>query len=170
METKPFYFYTENPFTQFYSVIPNQFQDHNGVGYISAEQYMMAKKALLFNDKVNHDYIMHAKKSIDCKMLGRQVLSFNQKIWDQYKVPIVFGGNLLKFSQNPEYAKVLLDLYKEGYRFVEASPYDRVWGIGISKEDAENGIPWKGQNLLGHCLNMVAKTLLISDIAIQSNS
>ena len=37
---------------------------------------------------------------------------------------------------------------------VEASPYDRIWGIGLAQEDAcsRNPLSWRGENLLGFAL------------------
>jgi ribA/ribD-fused uncharacterized protein len=37
---------------------------------------------------------------------------------------------------------------------VEASPYDRIWGIGLGAEDpkAKHPSTWQGENLLGFAL------------------
>jgi ribA/ribD-fused uncharacterized protein len=64
----------------------------------------------------------------------------------------VVAGNLAKFSQNPELAGVLR---RTGRRvLVEASPYDRIWGIGIGPTHADIARPrqWRGLNLLGFAL------------------
>ena len=44
---------------------------------------------------------------------------------------------------------------------VEASPYDRIWGIGLSAThpDAKNPAKWKGENLLGKVLMDVRNEL-----------
>lgn len=54
-----------------------------------------------------------------------------------------------KYRQNPDLRAKLLatgDL-----QFVEASPDDRVWGIGLRASDPASGDPkrWRGENLLG---------------------
>ena len=44
---------------------------------------------------------------------------------------------------------------------VEASPYDKVWGIGLSTDDenAEKPLQWKELNLLAFILMKVRKKL-----------
>ena len=68
-------------------------------------------------------------------------------------------GNYLKFSQNPHLRNYLINT---GNRIlVEASPYDRIWGIGISEKDAVQETPnnWRGLNLLGFALMEVRDRL-----------
>lgn len=131
----------------------------DGVEYHTAEQYMMAQKAVLFGDKEVLQKIMSADNPAVYKSLGRQIRNFDEKIWNEHKFQIVVNGNMAKFSQNPE----LLDfLLKTGDRIlVEASPYDRIWGIGKSKDDfdIENPFKWKGENLLGFALMEVRENL-----------
>ena len=61
-------------------------------------------------------------------------------------------GNILKFSQNEELYRFLIGTKDK--ILVEASPYDKIWGIGMRKN--EEGIlepsKWKGLNLLGFIL------------------
>lgn len=71
---------------------------------------------------------------------------------------IVVLGNFLKFAQNENLRKWLIDTYDR--QLVEALPYDRIWGIGISVRDAEMGKEWKGHNLLGKALMEVRKKLV----------
>ena len=110
----------------------------DGVEYHTAEQYMMAQKAVLFKDDELLQEIMSADNPAVYKKLGRQVRNFDSDVWNEHKFQIVVNGNMAKFSQNPE----LLDfLLKTGDRvLVEASPYDRIWGIGLAKDtpDIEN--------------------------------
>ena len=57
-----------------------------------------------------------------------------------------------KFTQNETLKKELLSYNNR--TFVECSPFDKIWGIGISQDDinADNEKEWKGLNLLGKCL------------------
>ncbi len=131
----------------------------DGVEYHTAEQYMMAQKAILFKDDEILQKIMSADNPAVYKSLGRQIRNFDSKIWDENKCKIVVSGNMAKFSQNPELFDFLL---KTGDRvLVEASPYDRIWGIGLAKDtpEIENPFKWKGINLLGFALMEVRENL-----------
>ena len=70
-----------------------------------------------------------------------------------------------KFGQNPELLRFLLST---GNRIlVEASPYDRIWGIGMDRKspDASNPMKWRGTNLLGFALTQTRNELLKRDEA-----
>ena len=77
---------------------------------------------------------------------------FDEASWVAARYPLVVAGNLAKFGQNPPLADVLRHT---GRRIlVEASPYDRIWGVGIAATHADIGRPgrWRGLNLLGFAL------------------
>ena len=124
----------------------------NGVRYHTAEQYMMASKALLFNDDVIFHEIMNASDPKSYKSLGRKIKGFDASIWDSQKYNIVVEGNKAKFSQNPLLKNYLLSTGNAV--LVEASPYDRIWGIGMYESQARQGSVdlWEGENLLGYAL------------------
>lgn len=129
------------------------------VTYNCAEQYMMAQKAVLFNDTDTLQKILLATEPNVCKGLGRQVRNFDSQIWDKECYDIVFKGNYAKFSQNEDLKKELL---ATGDRIlVEVSPYDRIWGIGMSIDHPDHADPskWKGTNLLGFALTDVKDVL-----------
>lgn len=125
--------------------------------YYSTEQYMMAKKAELFDPgKVNDIMIEPDPKKI--RALGRWIENFDQNIWDEEKMGIVVTGNYLKFLQNKSIRKQLLET--EGCILAEASPYDKIWGTGFCATETINKNPqlW-GQNLLGKSLMTVRRIL-----------
>lgn len=124
----------------------------NGRTYSSAEQYMMAQKAMLFQDIETFKKIMATNDPRKCKEFGRQVKGFDEKVWDNMKYKIVLDANYLKFSQNEKLKNYLLSTKDKV--LVEASPYDKVWGIGMAKDDINAIHPelWKGENLLGFAL------------------
>lgn len=128
----------------------------DGVEYHTTEQYMMASKAKLFKDEDVYNEIMSADNPRDYKKLGRKIRGFESKIWDAHKYDIVVEGNEAKFSQNSELGEFLLSTGSA--ILVEASPYDKIWGIGLDKETAEKGTinDWLGENLLG-CALMEAR-------------
>jgi ribA/ribD-fused uncharacterized protein len=119
----------------------------------------MFKKALLFNDDSIAKTIITTDDPKKIKSLGRQIKNFNQNIWDKNKIDIVTLGNILKFSQNDSIKIKLIST--DPSILVEASPYNKIWGIGLSKENAliTNKSLWPGQNLLGKVLMKVRKIL-----------
>lgn len=126
--------------------------DIDGVYYPTAEHYMMAEKARLFNDNEKHIQILSAAHPHQAKQLGRQIISYDEKIWRDHRLDIVVTGNVAKFSQNMKLKNFLL---KTGDRvLVEASPQDRIWGVGIAENDPniDNPAKWRGLNLLGFAL------------------
>lgn len=131
----------------------------NDIIYFTAEHYMMAEKAKLFNNIEIHDEILITKKQGKVKELGRQITNFKQEVWDAYKYQIVVEGNFHKFKQNEKLKTFLLNTKNQ--ILVEASPVDNIWGIGLSAEnqDAKNPYLWKGENLLGFALMEVRDLL-----------
>ncbi|UTW56640.1 NADAR family protein [Kordiimonas sp. SCSIO 12610] len=127
--------------------------------YLTAEHYMMAEKARLFGDQRKFDEIIDAENPGKAKALGREVLSFDQAIWNKHKFDVAVRGNYIKFSQNSDLKEFLLNTGKRV--LVEASPVDPIWGIGMSVDDpeVENPEKWKGQNLLGFALMEVREML-----------
>jgi ribA/ribD-fused uncharacterized protein len=141
------FWHTSSPFSQWH---PSQFVD-GLYTYNTAEQYMMNHKALLFGDLVTAKEIMAEKDPRKQKALGRKVKNFDEKIWSEKCEEIVKNGNRAKFSQNQHLMRALLDPKHHGKEFVETSPYDSLWGIGLTRDDprAWKKETWRGQNLLG---------------------
>ena len=122
------------------------------ITYKTSEHYMMAQKALLFNDQETYSKIILSKSPGQAKDLGREIKNFEQVLWEKRRFEIVVEGNIYKFSQNEELKNFLLNT-KERI-LVEASPVDKIWGIGLSaeSENAKNPLLWEGLNLLGFAL------------------
>lgn len=132
----------------------------DGVIYQTAEHYMMAEKARLFGDTKAEQKIISASNPGEAKKLGRSVLGFDDNLWLENRFSIVVNANVAKFSQNAELKSYLLGT---GSRvLVEASPVDKIWGIGLAVNDAgfENPNLWKGENLLGFALMEVRSQLV----------
>ena len=124
----------------------------DGPSFQSAEQYMTAEKAPLFGDAATFEKIMAAPGPREYKALGRTVVGFDQAVWNSHKRDIVMRGSLAKFSQNAELREYLLGTGNAV--LVEASPYDRIWGVGLAQDDPLIRDPrnWRGENLLGFVL------------------
>lgn len=146
---------TKSCLSQWY---PAQFSIDN-IRYGSAEHYMMAEKARLFNDHDTLEKIITAKNPGAVKAFGREVKRFDQNIWNENRFQIVVNGNIAKFTQNSECKQFLLNT--QNRILVEASPVDKVWGIGLAEteENIENPLTWRGLNLLGFAL-MAARSAL----------
>lgn len=131
----------------------------DNIAYKTAEHWMMAQKALLFNDKNIFDKIINCDKPGEAKDLGRQVIGYDEQTWNNRKFEIVKLGNIHKFNQHPKLADFLLKT--DNRILVEASPVDIIWGIGLSPDsnEIENIYAWRGQNLLGFAL-MAARDVL----------
>lgn len=121
---------------------------------------MMAEKARLFSDDEMLESILNAKHPKEMKAFGRAVRNFDNDIWDKECYGIVKRASLAKFSQN----LVLADYLKSTKNriLVEASPRDRIWGIGMAQSNpaVENPLKWRGKNLLGFALTEARDELL----------
>ncbi|MGW4945487.1 NADAR family protein [Actinoplanes sp. NPDC004185] len=124
----------------------------DGVRFSTAEHYMMWRKALLFGDEETARLIVAASHPRQAKMLGRRVRGFDEQTWVQHRWSIVTQAGVAKFGQRPELRDFLIGT---GERIlVEASPTDRIWGIGLAATDERTADPaqWQGLNLLGFSL------------------
>lgn len=132
----------------------------NGVLYNCAEQYMMAAKARMFQDFSALEKIMRASDPSVQKRTGRTVKSFYADKWNADAKDIVYQGNRAKFTQNPTLLHLLLSTH--GTTLVEASPYDKIWGIGLPASDprALSRETWQGTNWLGEVLTQLREDLM----------
>lgn len=130
-----------------------------GHTFPTAEHYMMYQKAVLFGDQETAQKILKAPSPAIAKELGRAARGFDQVVWENHRLSIVTAGSEAKFKSNAELRAFLLSTKKKV--LVEASPRDRVWGIGMSEnnEHAQNPLEWRGLNLLGFAL-MIARQRL----------
>ena len=131
----------------------------DGVTYATAEHYMMAQKARLFKDETMFEQIVAAKTPKAAKALGRKVSGFDNDIWNQHRFDIVVAGNVAKFAQHADLKHYLLNTGKRV--LVEASPVDKIWGVGLANDDERisNPLQWQGLNLLGFALMQVRDNL-----------
>lgn len=148
------FFYGKNELNGYMSnFYPCKFENEKGITFNCSEQYLMYMKAVLFEPDNNelHNNILKEENPQKIKAYGRKVKYFNNDIWNKNKENIMINGLRLKFNHNPVLKKKLLSTkIKELY---EASPYDKIWGIGFSATKALN-VPKEqfANNLLGKCL------------------
>jgi len=146
-----FEFFWSGPFSQWH---PSSFVI-NGVKYNCAEQYMMAEKARMFKDAKSLRKIMKTNSPREQKALGRKVKNFNVGKWQSAAKDIVYRASMAKFTQDEKLKEILLATGDK--ILVEASPYDKIWGIGLAKDDkrAQSRSTWQGKNWLGEVLTRV---------------
>ncbi|MEO7095119.1 MAG: NADAR family protein [Polyangiales bacterium] len=150
------FFFTEaSPFSQWYRCSFTASE----LTFMCAEQYMMHGKAVLFGDAESAAEIVAATHPKKHKELGRKVKNFDDAVWKREREAIVKAGNRAKFTQNAELLELLLATART--TLVEASPYDRIWGIGLAASDpkAQDPATWRGQNLLGKILTRLRDEL-----------
>ncbi len=120
--------------------------------FFTSEQYFMWGKAVAMNDMESASKILKERKPGTCKALGRSVKPYNESLWNSIRESVMYTAIYHKFNQNEDLKKALLETGDK--KIVEASPEDKIWGIGITEEDAPY-IPeseWPGKNLLGVAL------------------
>jgi len=113
---------------------------------------MMAEKARTFSDQETLERILSSDHPREAKTLGRAVKNYDEAKWNEMRFAAVVQGSVHKFSQNAGLRQELLGTGDQ--ILVEASPEDRIWGIGLREGDPDAMVParWNGKNLLGFAL------------------
>jgi len=143
---------------------------YKGLTFFNSEQAFMWEKAMYFNDNEIAELILKTPNPRENKKLGRKVRNFNAEVWAVVSYPIMVAVNMAKYTQgiksndiryihSRRARKALLETGDK--IIVEASPYDKIWGIGIGldNDDCLDESKWLGLNLLGKALMEVRKTL-----------
>jgi ribA/ribD-fused uncharacterized protein len=150
-----FFFRPESPFSQWY---PARFVV-DGITFANAEQFMMHGKAVLFGDEEAAARILDTPSPRAHKAIGRTVRGFVEETWRARREVIVYAGSRAKFTQNEDLRQALLATKRT--LLVEASPYDRIWGVGLAADNPRIDDPrnWRGKNLLGRILTRLRDEL-----------
>ena len=143
---------------------------YKGLTFFNSEQAFMWEKAIYFGDnKIAEEILINPDPKL-CKKLGRKVKNFNPESWMIVSYSIMVAVNLAKYNQGKhsndiryfKSRRARRELLETGDKIlVEASPYDKIWGIGLGldNDDCLNEAKWQGMNLLGKALMEVRKTL-----------
>jgi ribA/ribD-fused uncharacterized protein len=131
-----------------------------GIKFTDVEQFMMFCKAMLFKDDETAGKILSATHPSESKRLGREVKGFQQGVWVLYRERYVYRGALEKFRAHPGKKAFLIST--QGTELVEASPYDRIWGVGLAADNPNilDKHKWLGANLLGEVLGRVREVCI----------
>lgn len=137
-------------------------KDAKEIEFQNSEQYFMYMKAVYFEDfDTASEIVKNGGNPNEAKRLGRLVKNFDPAKWDNIKESVMFDANFLKYMRNRKLYKKLTDPSLDGKHFVEGSPYDKIWGIGVHYMDAsDDESTWKGQNLLGKTLDTLRNYLI----------
>lgn len=140
-----FFFTDRDCFSNWY---PSPFQVA-GVQFGCVEQFMMYQKAVFFNDPNTAAKILSTSSPKEQKALGRLVQNFDAEKWEEVGEKLVYVGLLEKYRQNSNLLEKMMETGDT--LFVEASPFDRIWGIGMRETDVgvDDEFNWKGKNKLG---------------------
>ncbi len=131
-----------------------------GHKFANAEQYMMYKKAQHFDDQDSVEKILAEPNPKKVKALGRKVKDFDAESWAEVAEDHVTVGSVAKFTQNEDCLEQMIK--DKNLILVEASPYDRIWGIGLGVHDPKclDEKQWNGTNKLGTCLMRAREIVL----------
>ena len=132
---------------------------YNNIIFRSSEQFFMWNKAKFFNDEYTASQILKATSPKETKRLGRLVRNFDESKWTSESIKVMSLAIKLKFDTNDELRERLLSFGDK--TFVEGSPFDKKWGIGIKFDDpsAKDSSNWKGENLLGKIITEYRNSL-----------
>ena len=153
------FFFTDRDAFSNWHIAPFSFR---GIEFNCVEQFMMYAKAKTFGDDDIAARILRAKHPKEQKALGRAVQSYDDAVWAAKRMKVVYVACREKFTQHPHLLAQLLAT--AGTVLVEASPYDRVWGIGMGENapGVDDPANWRGQNLLGKVLTRLREDLSAS--------
>lgn len=133
----------------------------DGKTFFCVEQGFMYEKAILFGDTTTANQILTTPYDPKTyKALGRRVSNFDEKTWQDNREDFMFRHVYARVSQNSFLRKALLETKDK--IIVEASPFDKIWGIGLYASDSRSDDPstWRGLNLLGKVYMKVRQEIL----------
>lgn len=132
----------------------------DGQVYNCSEQWMMVAKARLFGDEATAQRILAERNPREQKALGREVKGFIEPVWAAARKPLVYRGLMPKFTQHRDLYDGLLAT--DNKLIIEASPVDRIWGVGLAADNPKilDTDTWQGLNELGTTLMWVRSDLL----------
>lgn len=158
-ETEEYVLFLNSVYSQWY---PCQFKDKEENTFKNAEQFMMYHKFKCLEPENAYKILeIHNPRLI--KQMGRNIIKYDEVKWSNIREQVVTLGNYYKFTQNPNLLDILLE--HQNKTIVEASPEDKIWGIGLWENDARclNRESWLGLNLLGISI-MSARNMIQNNI------
>lgn len=141
-------------------------QDEDGSikTFPTSEHVFMWLKASCFNERWIMNLIEIADTPKLAKSLGRKIKTFDETIWNEKREECMLLALRYKAAAWPGFREFVKNETRD---FVEASPYDKIWGIGMDEETAakeDNPDNWNGLNLLGKSLGRLRDELLANEL------
>ena len=136
--------------------------------FFCTEQAFMWAKAKFFKDEDTAAKILAVSSGtrdpLTCKLLGREVKGYDDSSWDTVRYQMMLEPNIERFKQDRNLRSKISDPAFEGKVFVEASPFDGIWGIKLGMETPieklDNENLWQGRNLLGKVITEVREAII----------
>lgn len=165
-DTHIFFWMADSIYSNFYTPAPLWLPAYK-LNFLNSEAAFMFLKAMTFGDIFVATQILTSSQDPKyVKGLGKTVNGFDEDIWEDARYGAMLDAVYHKFDKNP---KLKAELLASGNKIlVEASPYDRIWGIGLATNDPRifDESNWRGLNLLGEVLMDVRQ--LFRDIKRES--
>ncbi|RPB03572.1 DUF1768-domain-containing protein [Choiromyces venosus 120613-1] len=124
--------------------------------FTSITQYLQYRKAQLFYDYRAAEDILATPDISIVMSIARRINGLQAEVWNGMRSAIVREGFMLKFGQNEELRRLLLDT---GDRELVYAVGTRNWGVGFAPADAGKSRDTWGLNLLGQALMDVRRRL-----------
>merc|ERR1711963_989125 len=114
------------------------------MGKMNDSATLTHQKAVLFKDETMARQILETTDPVKVKRLGRKVQNFDKDLWATHSLQVVREASIAKFSQNPDLLAALVATHPR--HLVECAPRDRLWGIGLGKNNPKARDPsqWRG--------------------------
>jgi len=124
----------------------------DGIIWSCSETLFMCYKAVHFNDMhVVTELLEHSERiqPAEAKALGRSIKDYNDAEWATVRYDAMLSACLRKYMQyEDEFDRFFTSLGNQKVLFIEASPFDAIWGVGMNAEVTSNFIRNAGEGNL----------------------
>ena len=155
------YFFQDTPLSNWWASNPHIPYDGHEFGSSEALfMYLKAKgmgddkaasKILALDDNTT---LTDKQRFAKAQMFGKKC-KYNEEVFFANREKWMYTALSAKYEVDEEFRSVLMSDKYRGLTFVEASPSDVNWGIGLSATKAYAGEKWNGLNLLGKLLTQL---------------
>lgn len=162
------YFYQDTPLSNWWTSPPIL---HDGHSFLSSEGVFMYEKAkgmgdeeyaLMIHQADTDTSLTEKERFSKVKKLGKKC-KWDEAIYIEKREEWMYTALTAKFKVDKAFRDVLMAEEYRGLTFVEASPWDKIWGIKSRATQAilDNGeAAWQGLNLLGKLLTRLRDEMI----------